>query len=117
VIGEAWALKEAFRAIYGAADRAEAEARLDRVLGAVERAVLPAFSSFAEGVCGWRGELLAYFDEPTSNGYAAQGEHGVGGRAQRRPTKPTPPPSASPAMPTVGQVPAGIVCPAAARAV
>jgi transposase len=70
VIGEAWALKEAFRAIYRAADRAEAEMRLDRFLGAVERQVLPAFSSFAEGVRGWREELLAYFEEPITNGYA-----------------------------------------------
>jgi transposase len=70
VIGAAWALKEAFRAIYRASDRAEAEARLDRFLGAVDRAVLPAFSSFAEGLRGWRQELLAYFDEPTTNGYA-----------------------------------------------
>lgn len=70
VIGEAWALKEGFRAIYRAADRAEAEVRLDHFLGAVERAALPAFSSFAVGVRAWREELLAYFDEPTTNGYA-----------------------------------------------
>jgi transposase len=70
VIGAAWALKESFRAIYRAADRAEAEMRLDHFLVAVEHAVLPAFSSFAVGVRAWREELLAYFDEPTTNGYA-----------------------------------------------
>jgi transposase len=70
VIGAAWGLKEAFRAIYRAPDRAEATARLDDFLGAVEREVLPAFSSFAAGVRLWREELLAYFDEPTTNGYA-----------------------------------------------
>jgi transposase len=70
VIGEAWALKEGFRAIYRAADRAEAEVRLDHFLEAVERAVLPAFSSFALGLALWREELLAYFEEPTTNGYA-----------------------------------------------
>jgi transposase len=70
VIGAAWGLKEAFRAIYRAPDREEAEVRLGRFLGAVEREVLPAFSSFAEGVRQWREELLAYFDEPTTNGYA-----------------------------------------------
>ena len=70
VIGVAWGLKESFRAIYHAPDRAEAEARLDRFLGAVGREVLPAFSSFAEGVRQWREELMAYFDEPTTNGYA-----------------------------------------------
>ena len=70
MIGAAWGLKEAFRAIYRAADREEAEMRLDQFLAAVERQVLPAFSSFAEGVRAWREELLAYFDEPTTNGYA-----------------------------------------------
>lgn len=70
MIGAAWRLKEAFRSIYRAPDRAEAEARLDRFLGAVEREALPAFNLFAIGVRQWRDELLAYFDEPTTNGYA-----------------------------------------------
>jgi transposase len=70
LIAEAWGLKEAFRAIYRAPDRAEAERRLDHFLGAVGRAQLPAFAAFADGVRQWRAELLAYFDEPTTNGYA-----------------------------------------------
>jgi transposase len=70
MIAEAWGLKEAFRAIYRAPDRDEAERRLERFLGAVDRAQLPAFSAFADGVRLWRQELLAYFDEPTTNGYA-----------------------------------------------
>jgi transposase len=70
LIAEAWALKEAFRSIYRAEDRHEAEHRLDDFLAAVERAQLPAFTAFAEGVRLWRAELLAYFDEPTTNGYA-----------------------------------------------
>jgi transposase len=70
LIAEAWGLKEAFRAIYRAPDRDEAERRLERFLGAAERAQLPAFSAFADGVRLWRQELLAYFDEPTTNGYA-----------------------------------------------
>jgi transposase len=70
LIAEAWGLKEAFRQIYRAPDRDEAERRLERFLGAVERAQLPAFSAFADGVRLWRQELLAYFDEPTTNGYA-----------------------------------------------
>jgi transposase len=70
LIAEAWALKEAFRSIYRASDRHEAERRLERFLAAVERAQLPAFTAFAEGVRLWRAELLAYFDEPTTNGYA-----------------------------------------------
>jgi transposase len=70
MIAEAWGLKEAFRSIYRAPDRREAERRLDHFLGAVERAQLPAFTAFADGVRLWRAELLAYFDEPTTNGYA-----------------------------------------------
>jgi transposase len=70
LIAEAWGLKEAFRSIYRAPDRPEAERRLDHFLGAVERAELPAFTAFADGVRLWRAELLAYFDEPTTNGYA-----------------------------------------------
>jgi transposase len=70
MIAEAWGLKEAFRSIYGTPDRAEAERRLDHFLAAVERAQLPAFTAFADGVQLWRAELLAYFDEPTTNGYA-----------------------------------------------
>jgi transposase len=36
----------------------------------VDRAQLPAFTAFADGVVLWRAELLAYFDESTTNGYA-----------------------------------------------
>ena len=50
VIGHAWALKEAFRAIYRAADRIEAERRLQAFLGAVARSELPAFTAFARGL-------------------------------------------------------------------
>jgi transposase len=70
VIGAAWGLNERFRAIYRAPERQEAEARLTRLLGAVDREMLPAFDSFAIGVRQWRTELLAYVDEPTTNGYA-----------------------------------------------
>jgi transposase len=70
MIAEAWGLKEAFRSIYRAPDRAEAGRRLDQFLDAVDRAQLPAFTAFADGVRLWRAELLAYFDEPTTNGYA-----------------------------------------------
>ena len=70
LIAEAWGLKETFRAIYRAPDRVEAETRLEAFLAAVERAALPAFDAFAKGIRSWRDELLAYFDEPTTNGYA-----------------------------------------------
>jgi transposase len=70
VLAEAWGLKERFRQIYGASNRADAEQRLEAFLIAVENAGLPAFDAFAKGVRSWRQKLLAYFDEPTTNGYA-----------------------------------------------
>jgi transposase len=70
ILAQAWGLKEAFRAIYRAADRDQAEHRLEQFLTAVDHAGLPAFDAFAKGVRSWQIELLAYFDEPTTNGYA-----------------------------------------------
>jgi transposase len=70
IVAEAWGLKEAFRHIYRAGNRADAEQRLDTFLVSVDRAGLPAFDAFAKGIRSWRDELLGYFDEPTTNGYA-----------------------------------------------
>jgi transposase len=70
VLAEAWGLKEAFRSIYRAPDRPEAERRLDAFLAAVDRAHIPPFKAFAHGITLWREDLLAYFDQPTTNGYA-----------------------------------------------
>jgi transposase len=70
LVAEAWALKEAFRAIYRSTSRIEAEQRLARFLAAVDRAAIPSFTAFAEGIPLWRHELLAYFDQPITNGYA-----------------------------------------------
>jgi transposase len=70
LLAEAWALKEAFRAIYRSTSRIEAEQRLARFLAAVDRAAIPSFSAFAKGIRLWREELLAYFDQPITNGYA-----------------------------------------------
>ncbi len=70
LIAEAWGLKEAFAGVYRARDLADAERRLDLFLAAVERSGLRSFEAFAKGVRAWRQELLAYFDEPTTNGYA-----------------------------------------------
>jgi transposase len=70
IIAEAWGLKEAFRAVYRTSSQPDAERRLDHFLAAVDRSRLPAFQAFADGVRQWRSELLAYFDEPTTNGYA-----------------------------------------------
>jgi transposase len=70
LLAEAWGMKESFRAIYRAADRAEAERRQETFLAAVDRAGLPAFDAFAKGIRLWREQLPAYFDEPTTTGYA-----------------------------------------------
>jgi hypothetical protein len=40
------------------------------LLAALDGAQLAAFKAFADGVRLWRSELLAYFDEPTTDGYA-----------------------------------------------
>jgi hypothetical protein len=50
-------------------------ARLGYIAGpnhllALDRARLAAFKALADGVRLWRSELLAYFDEPTTDGYA-----------------------------------------------
>jgi transposase len=70
LVAEAWALKEAFRAVYQATDRDDAAHRLDAFLAAVDRAGLPSFTSFATGVRLWRTELVNYFQDPATNGYA-----------------------------------------------
>jgi transposase len=70
LIAEAWGLKEGFRAIYRAADRRQAEQQLERFLSGCRLAALPSFDAFAEGIRLWRQELLAYFDQPITNGYA-----------------------------------------------
>jgi hypothetical protein len=58
------------RSVYRAPNCNEAERRLDAFLAAVDRAQIPSFNAFASGIRQRRCELLAYFDEPTTNGYA-----------------------------------------------
>jgi transposase len=70
LLAEAWGLKEAFRTIYRSTSRNEAEQRLACFFAAVDRAAIPSFTAFAQGIRLWREELLAYFDEPITNGYA-----------------------------------------------
>ena len=70
MIAEAWGLKEALRAVYAADDRAGAEQARARFLAAVERSGLRPFESYAKGIAPWRQEILAYHDDPASNGYA-----------------------------------------------
>jgi transposase len=69
-IAEAWWLKEALRSVYAARDRAQATRRLDRFFSAVERSGLQPFEAYVNGIGSWREEILAYFDQPASNGYA-----------------------------------------------
>ena len=52
--------------------REEAEHRLELFLNATERAQIPSFLAFANGLRNWQQELLAYFDQPTSDGYAEE---------------------------------------------
>jgi transposase len=70
VIAEAWGLKEAMRAVYAAKDRVAAEQAFDRFLVAVERSGLRPFESYTKDISPWRQEILSYFDQPASNGYA-----------------------------------------------
>jgi transposase len=70
ILAEAWGLKEAFRDIYRASSRTDAQQRLDTFFLAVDHAGFPAFDAFAKGIRSWQQELLGYFDEPTTNGYA-----------------------------------------------
>jgi transposase len=44
--------------------------RLELFLAGVDRAAIPSFTAFAKGLRSWREELRAYFDQPTTNGYA-----------------------------------------------
>lgn len=70
VIAEAWRLKELLRSVYAAGDRARASRRLDRFFAAVEGSGLQPFEAYVNGIGPWREEILAYFDQPASNGYA-----------------------------------------------
>jgi transposase len=70
VIAEAWWLKEALRSVYAAEDRAQATSRLDRFFAAVARSGYQPFEAYVNGIEPWREEILAYFDQPASNGYA-----------------------------------------------
>jgi transposase len=70
VIAEAWWLKELLRSVYAATDRVEATQRLDRFFAAVARSSHQPFEAYVNGIGPWREEILAYFDQPASNGYA-----------------------------------------------
>jgi transposase len=70
VIAEVWWLKEAMRSVYAAENRAQAERLLDRFFLAARRSGYQPFSAYVNGIEPWREEILAFFDQPASNGYA-----------------------------------------------
>jgi transposase len=69
-LAAAWRLKELLRAVYAAKDRAQAAERLDRFFAAATDSGLQPFEAYVNGIAPWREEILAYFDQPASNGYA-----------------------------------------------
>jgi transposase len=69
-IGVAWWLKEAFAAIYEAPDRADAERRLELWEHHVATAGIKEIADCWRNLQRWREEILAYLDDPQTNGYA-----------------------------------------------
>jgi transposase len=65
----AWALKEAFRAWYCAANRAEAERRLVLWENSVREQGPEPFRALLPMLRIWRQEILNYFDHPYTNGF------------------------------------------------
>lgn len=66
----AWLLKESFAAIYQAPDRAEAERRLDTWIHNLPAAGIAEFTNVWRTLRWWREQILAYFDDPLTNGFA-----------------------------------------------
>jgi transposase len=66
----AWLTKEAFAQIYDAPARMEAERRLDVWVDNLEAAGLREFTQLWYTLKFWREQILAYFDEPVTNGFA-----------------------------------------------
>lgn len=69
-IGIAWWLKEAFAAIYQAPDRVDAEHRLQRWEHHLAQAGIKELTDCWRHLQRWREEILAYFDDRQTNGYA-----------------------------------------------
>ncbi len=65
----AWALKEAFRAWYRSASRAEAETRLALWENSVREQGPEPFRALLPMLRLWRQEILNYFDYPYTNGF------------------------------------------------
>jgi transposase len=69
-VGVAWALKEAFAAIYDAPDRAEAERRLDVWVHHATASGLDEFANTWRTLGWWREQILAYFTDRQTNAFA-----------------------------------------------
>jgi transposase len=69
-VAVAWWMKEAFAAIYEAADRTEAERRLATWEHNLAAAGLKELSDCWRNLSRFREEILAYFDDRQTNGYA-----------------------------------------------
>jgi transposase len=69
-IGVAWLMKEAFAGIYDAADRDDAETRLNTWVHNLEAADLPELHALWRAIRRWRTEILAYFDDRQTNAFA-----------------------------------------------
>ena len=66
----AWAMKEAFAAVYDAPGRAEAERRLAAWEHNLPAAGLPELDALWRNLRQWREEILAYFDDRQTNAFA-----------------------------------------------
>lgn len=69
-IAVAWAMKEAFAAIYEAPDRADAEQRLQVWEHNLAAAGIKELDDCWRSMNNWRHEILNYFDDTQTNGYA-----------------------------------------------
>lgn len=69
VVQRAWARKEAFRAWYRSATRAEAEQGLKAWEAEVREASLGSFQALFPMLRDWRKEILNYFDHRYTNGF------------------------------------------------
>lgn len=69
-IAVAWLVKEEFAAIYDATDRADAEARFDAWIELVGQAGIKELSDAWRTLQWWREQILNYFDDRMTNGFA-----------------------------------------------
>jgi transposase len=69
-VAVAWWMREAFAAIYEAADRADAERRLEVWEHNLAAANLKELTDCWRNLSRWRDEILNYFEDRQTNGYA-----------------------------------------------